>query len=553
MKISPRSKIFSYFDNILIPIFIIALFFVSRFLYLTLLPIFTDEAVYLHWAKMIEWDSANLWVSLLIDNKKPLQIWLSTINFSFFSDPLFAGRAVSIFAGSLSLIGLIQIGKALRSSRLGWFLAFIYTVSPYNLFFDRLVHESSLLNACFIWTIWQTIKLFEEGRAPKLKDYVFLGFLTGVGFLTLATSLLFSFLPLVLKTFFYKEENGPEWKHLILCYAGAVIWMAVPYFLILLTHENNPIQNIILPNTHGQGKAGFESLLFGIPIKAITHFPEILKYFATYLTVPIFFLSIFYLVIGLIKANRNHIILLVYFCFPLIALAGTAGTGFSRYYLFCATPLIIYFGLAGIWTWDWFKKNNFKNVVTVLLILVLLAVLFPAIKLDLQIISDPKNAPLVSSDHSQFVKSQFSGYGVPEAVKFFQEKSKRQKITIFTSSNWGTPANAMFVYLMENPNIRLIQAFWIFERGILEPQIKTLPVHEFFTGKFLDRIEVSDFDELYLVKRSSSQFLKEPFLLSNPNFEIAKAFPKPGMEHFIVIYKLKKADIHKNFELRGSF
>jgi 4-amino-4-deoxy-L-arabinose transferase-like glycosyltransferase len=540
LNISLRGKKFSYFDSVFIPIAIVASFFVSRFYYLTLLPIFTDEAVYLHWAKMAGQDSANFWISLLIDNKKPLQVWLSTINFYFFSDPLFAGRAVSVFAGGLSLIGLFQIGKALHSRHLGWFLAFLYIISPYHLFFDRLAHESSLLNACFIWTIWQTIKLFEKNRIPKLKDYVFLSFLMGIGFLTLATSLLFSFLPLVLKVFFYKDENGPKWKHLIFCYVGGLFWMAFPYLVIFLTHDNNPIQNIIIPNTHGQGKQGIENLLLGIPKKAITHLPGITKYFTTYLAGPIFVLSALYLVIRFKKADRNDVILLTYFCLPCVALAGTAGTGFSRYYLFCATPLIIFAGMACVWIWAWFREHKFKNPIALLLTIILATALFPAIKFNFQIISEPDKAPLISSDHSQFVESIYSGYGVPEAVKFFREKSKHQKITVLTSSNWGSPANAIFVYLMDNPNIRLIQAFWIFERGILEPQIKTLPSYEFFTGKHLEQVNISDLGELYLIKRTSTSFLNEPFIWANPNFEVAKAFPKPGMENFIVIYKLKK-------------
>ena len=540
MNTSLRGKIFSYFDSVFIPTAIVVSFFVSRFYFLTLLPIFTDEAVYLHWAKMAGQDSANFWISLLVDNKKPLQVWLSTINFYFFSDPLFAGRTVSILAGGLSLIGLFQIGKALHSSRLGWLLAFLYIVSPYHLFFDRLAHESSLLNTCFIWTIWQTIKLFEKNRIPKLKDYVFLSFLMGIGFLTLATSLLFVFLPLVLKAFFYREEDGPKWKYLIFCYAGGLAWMAFPYLVIFLTHDSNPIQNIIIPNTHGQGKQGLGSLLLGIPKKAITNLPGIAKYFTTYLAGPIFVLSAIYLVLMFKKADRNGVILLTYFCLPCVALAGTAGTGFSRYYLFCATPLIIFAGVACVWIGNWFKESRFKNLVAVLLAIVLAAALIPSIKFDFQIISKPDSAPLISSDHSQFVESIYSGYGVPEAVEFFREKSKNKKITVLTSSNWGSPANAIFVYLMDDPSIRLIQAFWIFERGILEPQIKTLPSHEFFTGKHLEQVNVSDLGELYLIKRTSKPFLNEPFIWANPNFEIAKAFPKPGMKNFIVIYKLKK-------------
>ena len=139
-----------------------------------------------------------------------------------------------------------------------------------------------------------------------------------------------------------------------------------------------------------------------------------------------------------------------------MVLAGTAGTGFSRYYLFSATPLIIFAGMACVWIWAWFREHKFKNPIALLLIIILATALFPAIKFNFQIISEPDKAPLISSDHSQFVESIYSGYGVPEAVKFFREKSKYQKITVLTSSNWGSPANAIFVYLMDNPKIRLI-------------------------------------------------------------------------------------------------
>ena len=194
----------------------------------------------------------------------------------------------------------------------------------------------------------------------------------------------------------------------------------------------------------------------------------------------------------------------------------------------------IFFGNRGV------KERKLKRYLILLLVCIQGMAFYPAVKFDYQMIFDPEHAPLANSDKNQFVHSLYSGYGVPEAVEFFQKQAEDKKITLLTSSNWGTPANAMFVYLMDNPNIRLIQAFWIFERGILEPQIKTLQVHEFFTGKLLGSVNVSELGDLFLIKRTSSLFLNEPFIWANPNFEVVKAFPKPGMDYFVVIYKLKK-------------
>lgn len=54
--------------KIFIGLFLVAAYFFSRLVNLTLLPIFTDEAIYIHWTQIAEGDAAWRFISL-VDGK----------------------------------------------------------------------------------------------------------------------------------------------------------------------------------------------------------------------------------------------------------------------------------------------------------------------------------------------------------------------------------------------------------------------------------------------------------------------------------------------------
>ncbi len=99
----PSSKRITLIDNSpstnFLFLAIVLLFSMTRLIHLTILPIFTDEAVYIRWAKMINEDFSNIWIPILIDNKKPLLMWLISIFLDISENPLWAGRFVSVIAG----------------------------------------------------------------------------------------------------------------------------------------------------------------------------------------------------------------------------------------------------------------------------------------------------------------------------------------------------------------------------------------------------------------------------------------------------------------------
>src|SRR5476651_1299417 len=91
--------------EILASIVIALLYFFLRLIFLTRLPIFTDEAIYIRWAQIALQDSSWRFISLT-DGKQPLFVWAAMIILKFIHDPLLAGRLVSVFSGFFTMIGL---------------------------------------------------------------------------------------------------------------------------------------------------------------------------------------------------------------------------------------------------------------------------------------------------------------------------------------------------------------------------------------------------------------------------------------------------------------
>src|SRR3990167_3058358 len=82
---------------------LIALFLLTHFLFLTRLPVFSDEAIYIRWAQVAFNEPQKYAFLPMIDRKPPLHVWLIVPFLRVFSDPLFAGRMLSVVAGAITM------------------------------------------------------------------------------------------------------------------------------------------------------------------------------------------------------------------------------------------------------------------------------------------------------------------------------------------------------------------------------------------------------------------------------------------------------------------
>src|SRR3990167_2577293 len=122
-------------------ILIAVIFFIGIILRLyslgTTLPVFGDEAIYVRWAQVMKAEETLRFLPLS-DGKQPLFMWLVIPSLKLFSDPLFAGRFISVLSGLGIMIEMGLVSWLLfRSKQVAIITFFLIASSPFLVFFDR--------------------------------------------------------------------------------------------------------------------------------------------------------------------------------------------------------------------------------------------------------------------------------------------------------------------------------------------------------------------------------------------------------------------------------
>ena len=191
---------------------LILLYLITRLYALTFVPIGSLEAAWIHWAQIIVRYPGELLIAG-DSGQQPLFTWLIAVTLNIFTDPLMAGRFVSVLAGLTSMVGLYFIGRDLVNRTVGVLAGLVYIVLPYVLFFDRHALPGGLLLAFGIWMFRWSLHIAQEPK-PNTNAFKILGILTGAALLTdLRALFLFSFVAVVF--FFWKVYQRSEfWKQL---------------------------------------------------------------------------------------------------------------------------------------------------------------------------------------------------------------------------------------------------------------------------------------------------------------------------------------------------
>jgi 4-amino-4-deoxy-L-arabinose transferase-like glycosyltransferase len=159
---------------------ILLIYFLLRLPNLTLQPIFADEAIYIRWSQVMKAEPTLRFLPLS-DGKTPLFMWILMPLFKIFSDPLYAGRFLSVISGSFTLLGSYFLASFLFNRRVGLWAALLIATTPFILFLDRLALVDSMLSAVTVWTIFLAVLVVKYLRFDLA---MILGYLLGLGLLT---------------------------------------------------------------------------------------------------------------------------------------------------------------------------------------------------------------------------------------------------------------------------------------------------------------------------------------------------------------------------------
>ncbi|MBI2010429.1 MAG: glycosyltransferase family 39 protein [Candidatus Chisholmbacteria bacterium] len=424
---------------------IIVLYLATRLINLALLPIFTDEAIYIRWGQIGLRDASHRFLSLE-DGKQPLFVWLMYPMLKIFADPLVAGRMVSVIAGLANLVGLMALAKILFGKKAIIPSGILYVVSPFFLFYDRLALYDSLTTTFAIWAlVFQVLMV----KTLRVDTALLLGMTVGGGLLTKSSAQFSLFLlPVSLLLFDWRQKDK---RQKLARWFGLAVIASIIATLFSWMIKLSPLGHMVAQ----------KNLTFILPFSEFLADPfsrllgnlrGLTDWLVAYLTWPWVIGGVTSLYFACKKHLRQILLLLAWWLAPFVVLAAFAIVLYPRFILFMTFPLLLILAL-GLSQAKTIIRNKFLLFTFYFLLFV-----YP-LYFSYTIIARPIDAPLPLADRLQFIDDWPSGYGIKEVVAFARQKATAEPIFIATEGTFGLTPYALTIYLQGTPNID-IKGYW---------------------------------------------------------------------------------------------
>ncbi len=411
---------------------IFVLFFLIRIFQLTKLPIFNDEAIYLDWGWRETHEPGYLFYSLY-DAKQPFLMWLFGISETLFSDPLFAGRLVSVLFGVLSAIGLYKIGQKIRNKKAGIIAVFCYLIIPIFTFYDRQALMEAAIGSIGIWIFYYLLLM----RKTQAKRYpVLIGLLLGIGFMIKSQALLF-FTPLLILGLLSLLKQTEKTSIILKKHSLVLFTFFCTIILLLLQPEywktlslNSKYVLTIPELLHFPFQLWVSTLLANLSIIFFFVTPGVMLLSSVYIISVIRRRS---------KATKDEM-LLVFWFIVLLFLQTLLIKGTSQRYLVSYLPFVSLFSAFTITS---IAKPLFQKASYLLFL--------PAILLSILQILNPVSyiffmEKLTPYAELGYIRGYTAGVLVNDVVSFLEKEGKKEKIAIGIAKNAGNPESALMAY-----------------------------------------------------------------------------------------------------------
>lgn len=485
------SKVKHIFLKYRVIIFLSILFFVVRLYHLTAIPIFNDEAIYLDWGWRELHRTNNLFYSLY-DAKPPFLMWLFGLASMIFSNPLFAGRFVSVLFGYITLLGVWKLTKSISSDRASSIASLLYIVIPIFSYFDRQALMESAIGGVGVWACYATLQIKET---KKIRWAIVLGAILGIGYFIKSNTLIFAVLSVLLLGF----DTIVRRKSL----HGLAGRIFIIYFVSLFIVSSMLVQSQFWETLSTNAR-------YVLTIREIFLFPwrhwilmldQVLEIIIVYFTpLPAIFLFIALIRI-LVKKPRIYIFITIW-CLLTLGFDILFARGMiERYVVSFLPPVIILIGI----TLDQIKNRIQRTVFIAMTVgtafsVTVIQILFPISYFSLL------------SHVSQFALQEYttgstSGYGIPEAVQYLRQSIDSKPAYIATAIHTGNPESGIMTAFMKNENVynSYLEATYIKDVDTYDCLSSTIPIY--FVSREDDTAGLDRFlKRIYFVRNPVSGF-----------------------------------------------
>jgi len=382
-------------------------------------------------------------------------MWLFGIMENLLTDPVFAGRLVSVFAGLLTLFGIYKLTKYVSDKKTAMLASLFYIFIPLFSFYDRQALMESAVSAVGIWSCYFLVKGIKE---QKYLDFIFLGITLGLGYFIKSTPIIFLIASLFLIFVF-----GIKHKEKQKIFEGFTIsvfsFIAVVFLLII----NPQFWQTLSSNSRFTFSL---SELLGFPISIwisnlITNFR--ISFF--YIT-PIIFLSGICGILLIIKSrDKTKQIIALFFLisviFETLVIRGTVDR-----YLVAFLPLFPVFSSLYI-TYLIGKRQTKKIALALIFFVVITSLPLTLLQIVNQVVYFRFYGNISGVTYYNYLNTNTAGYGLDKVYSYLNNISKNKKIIVGVAENTGNPESAMIVHYGKSLNVRVIY----FDSRLLSPQI----------------------------------------------------------------------------------
>ncbi|MCA9372201.1 glycosyltransferase family 39 protein [Candidatus Woesebacteria bacterium] len=495
--------------DVVILLILVGLFFLMRLVNLTKWPIFSDEGIYIRWAKTA-WKDASWRFISLTDGRQPLQTW-ATIPFLklFPHNALLAGRLFSVLTGFTALSGMFCLLYYLWGKKAAYIGALLHIFIPYFLFYDRMALVDSAVNAGFIWILFFSLLLVKTRKLDVALMFGFVG-----GFASLAKSSMRIFLalsamaPVLYLTDWKKRELLTTVKKTLNYFILLAIVIVISLLFYNVQRLSPFFHYVAMKNTtFVMTLDEFLTSPFAVFWRNIQLIPLYASWEAGWLIVP-------FSVFGLYRLVKNNRLLgmymLLWFVIPFFGIAFMAKVLFPRYIIFYGSLFVIT-ATYGLMELKKEKKTIYKRGYLFAILLVTM------ILLDMPMLFAPAKASFPEVDRGQYIEGATAVWGAQDLVQTLRTAANNEKepVVVLAEGDFGLVADVLRVFVQDTDRIE-IRGLWPLSEEDIFKAMHEVPERRVFVV-FSHRDEFPSHWPIVLIKK----------------------YEKPGNQKALYLYEIK--------------
>jgi hypothetical protein len=376
------------------------------------IPIFLDEGTYLWLAQQfLRGELSRGW-----GHGKPLVVWLMAVPLGLGINGLYAARIAAVVMGGVGLAATVALTWRAVSPRAAFIVGWLWVLTPYILFFERIATPDAVLADLAMFAIWLSWEVFHSARArPALALLAGLS-LAAAAMAKLPVGLFFFLAPGGL---WLADRSRPRGgARLILVYALPALFAAgVAAVVALRLMRGQQTLAFGLEEIFTKGRAtGSRWELIRVNAAALAGWLWI------YLTPGLAVAALAGWLLAFIHRSAQRVLAILSGIW-LLAFVWLAATYWVPRYALPVIPILLLLSGAGIdrllaLIWQRLSSSPaaFRRASGAIGLIGAAIIVAPAVWLDTGIIRDPITARVPAIDHQQYIAGSASGFGTVQTA-----------------------------------------------------------------------------------------------------------------------------------------